>query len=165
MFITRKRIPWLFFAFVLAFTIFTAIPSQAAHAQVPDGSDPYADGCAGGNANYYVVETSNIYNGGQFLGYVQLWYSGTCNTNWGRVVPANASSALNISLEAYNYSAQSWQIKQDTRVCNPYCWDGATSSYDFRTGQYDIPGPASTYACVFPAGNAPGGCSAASQPI
>lgn len=50
-----------------------------------DGLDPYDSGCAGGTASYYVAAMAYLPNG---VGYVQLWWSNTCQTNWARTVPS-----------------------------------------------------------------------------
>lgn len=50
-----------------------------------DGFDPYATRCAGSGASYRVVDSVPVVN--IFfakVGYVQLWYSDTCGTNWSR---------------------------------------------------------------------------------
>jgi hypothetical protein len=50
-------------------------------------TDAYGTGCAGGGASWYVAATTPITNNaGVRGGYVQLWYSSTCGTNWSRVV-------------------------------------------------------------------------------
>src|SRR5436305_10452608 len=49
-----------------------------------DHTDPYKTNCAGPGASYYVVASAPIiilYNKRR-VGYVQLWYSNTCGTNW-----------------------------------------------------------------------------------
>lgn len=56
-----------------------------------DGTDPYSTGCAGGSASYWVVETTPLIEdstgvGNNSYGYVQLWWSQTCQTNWTRMV-------------------------------------------------------------------------------
>jgi hypothetical protein len=51
-----------------------------------NGNDAYAMGCAGGNARYGVVAMKYLYYKGYSVGYVQLWYSWTCGTNWSRLV-------------------------------------------------------------------------------
>lgn len=143
--------------------IFLLAPLRTAHAlsAVADGTDPYTDGCAGGSASWYVVKSAYIYDDvSQLVGYAQLWYSATCNTNWARVVPYSAVNGLTIRLEAWNGS--SWQTKQGPLSCSSYCWDTRTGSYDLRTGQYAIPGPAAAMGCVIePSGR--GGCATAAQ--
>ena len=72
----------------------------SAHAQTPqahraaspscsgngcNGRDPYATGCAGGWASWGVVDSVPVYNWQRAkVGYLQLWYSWTCGTNWSR---------------------------------------------------------------------------------
>jgi Protein of unknown function (DUF2690) len=62
-----------------------------------DGTDPYGTGCAGTGASYWVVETAPLIKdstgvASDTYGYVQLWWSQTCGTNWTRMV-VNASGA------------------------------------------------------------------------
>ena len=55
-----------------------------------NGQDPYATGCAGQNWDSWKVVTSDPVRDnstGEQVGWVQLWWSETCQTNWGRVVP------------------------------------------------------------------------------
>lgn len=52
-----------------------------------DGFDPYATRCAGSGASYRVVDSvpaEDIF--AARVGYLQLWYSDTCGTNWSRYV-------------------------------------------------------------------------------
>ncbi len=49
-----------------------------------NGKDPYAMRC---NVSYGVVAVCSIYdNRGNNIGYTQLWWSNTCQTNWARTV-------------------------------------------------------------------------------
>lgn len=84
-------------AILLATLIFTAsgvviftTPSFAATCSGTgcDHTDPYATVCAGSGASYYVVASTPIYKGSTNVqaGYIQLWYSNTCGTNWARIV-------------------------------------------------------------------------------
>ncbi len=62
-----------------------------------DGKDPYSSGCAGSGASYYVAETAPLINASTGVasnsyGYIQLWWSNTCHTNWARMV-VNVSGA------------------------------------------------------------------------
>jgi hypothetical protein len=52
---------------------------------------PYATGCAGPGTSYGVVASTPIYKGSTNVqaGYIQLWYSSTCDTNWARIVVYN----------------------------------------------------------------------------
>jgi hypothetical protein len=55
-----------------------------------DGKNPYSSGCA---VNYGVVAMNYIYdNQGRQVGYTQLWWSNTCQTNWARTVQTWNSS-------------------------------------------------------------------------
>lgn len=58
-----------------------------------DGFDPYATRCAGSGASYRVVASVPVVNiFDARVGYLQLWYSDTCGTNWSRYVcTVNAS--------------------------------------------------------------------------
>jgi len=80
------------------------LPSSALAAPACSGNgcnyqDPYAMRCAGSGASYGVVATKNIYDAGtnRYLGYVQLWWSYTCKTNWSRTV----ATVSNSSIETY----------------------------------------------------------------
>jgi hypothetical protein len=62
-----------------------------------DASDPYSTGCAGSGASYYVAETTPLIKestgvASNSYGYIQLWWSNTCDTNWTRMV-VNVSGA------------------------------------------------------------------------
>jgi hypothetical protein len=160
----RRMAILLSFLFV---AVILAGPLKTAHAlpAVANGSDPYADGCAGGHASWYVVESASIYDDvGSQVGYVQLWYSATCATNWTRVVPYSSVNGLIVSLYAWNAGTKTWQFESGSSAsCQSYCWDAETGSYDLRTGQYAIPGPAKAHGCIIePSGR--GGCADAAQP-
>ncbi len=111
--------------------IFTVIPGQTAHAlsaayRAPcsgtgcTGQNPYtytgSTGypCAGvSGANWYVVATSSLIaqdGTGHQVGYVQVWYSASCNVNWGRVVPNSSYDGIS----------------------NPFLWSARL--YDKQTG-------------------------------
>lgn len=68
-----------------------------------NGKDPYVMKCAGSGASYGVVATAKIYNPvtKAELGYVQLWWSYTCKTNWARTVSWVPSSLV----DAYVWTA------------------------------------------------------------
>ena len=62
-----------------------------------DGKNPYSYGCAGPGASYYVAETTPLIDASTGVasnsyGYIQLWWSNTCSTNWTRMV-VNVSGA------------------------------------------------------------------------
>jgi hypothetical protein len=62
-----------------------------------DAKDPYTTGCAGSGASYYVAETTPLISvatgvASNSYGYIQLWWSNTCHTNWTRMV-VNVSGA------------------------------------------------------------------------
>jgi hypothetical protein len=81
------------FALGLGAVVLSAAPAFAATCGGTgcDHTDPYTSGCAGPGASYYVVATTPIYKGSTKVqaGYVQLWYSSTCGTNWARTVVFN----------------------------------------------------------------------------
>jgi hypothetical protein len=62
-------------------------PSQCLQSSC-DHTDPYTSGCAGGKASWRVVDTAFLKDptSGAPLGYIQLWWSDTCQTNWARYV-------------------------------------------------------------------------------
>lgn len=49
-----------------------------------NGTNPYSTGCAGTGTSYWVVDSVPVIIGGRNYGWTQLWYSGTCGTNWAR---------------------------------------------------------------------------------
>ncbi len=51
-----------------------------------NGTDPYTTGCAGSAASYGVVDSVPVLWQGVNFGWVQLWFSRTCGTNWARYV-------------------------------------------------------------------------------
>ena len=65
-----------------------------------DGKDPYLTGCAGNGASYGVILSANVTDShGNYGGYVQLWWSKTCQTNWTRVVgQGNGMNELRVDL-------------------------------------------------------------------
>ena len=59
-----------------------------------DGYDAYATGCAGGNASWRVVDSVPVANWSRTrIGWLQLWWSDTCGTNWARFVCTVTASA------------------------------------------------------------------------
>lgn len=59
----------------------------------------YQTDCAGQSwDSWWVVTSNSIYLNGQYEGYAQLWWSQTCQTNWGRIVPQGAYSRLWVDL-------------------------------------------------------------------
>lgn len=53
-----------------------------------NGTNPYATRCAGQGASYRVLDMAYLRDlrTGRTFGYVQLWFSATCQTNWARYV-------------------------------------------------------------------------------
>jgi hypothetical protein len=73
-------------AHAAAHTFTSASPLCSGHGC--DDRDPYTTHCAGQSWDQvWVVVTSPIKNQyGQQIGYTQLWWSQTCQTNWARIV-------------------------------------------------------------------------------
>jgi hypothetical protein len=75
-----------------------------------DDRDPYATRCAGQSWDQvWVVLSASIKNQrGQQIGYTQLWWSQTCQTNWARVValvpPRFIRSSLDVQWGGYEYT-------------------------------------------------------------
>jgi hypothetical protein len=85
-----------------------------------DDTNPYSNGCAGPGASYYVAETTPLINSSTGVasnsyGYIQLWWSNTCHTNWTRMV-VNVSGAAfgreDVWIDHYN-SAYDRYYKND----------------------------------------------------
>lgn len=130
-------------------------PPETATLQAPacsgyncDGKNPYSMGCA---VSYGVIDMSYIYdNSGKNIGYVQLWWSNTCQTNWARVVRTSSVSF---------YQITAWVVRDDNsnRIWNTsdtrfYALGGtATSVYtgmvyapvrlSLAQGSFDTGGP------------------------
>ncbi len=64
-----------------------------------NGADAYSSGCAGNNTSYWVVDSVPVTWQRVNYGWVQLWYSGTCGTNWARY--ACSTSCRGVSLTLY----------------------------------------------------------------
>jgi hypothetical protein len=121
----------------------TQTSSAAKHAQQPlthcwesacNGSDPYSVGCAGGSAQWKVLLSAYIRNGsGTIQGYVQLWYSTTCDTNWARVYNYTSSN---------EYTEVSVGDYPSPTLDDFPCTDRLPDCQDIRTYQYWIPGKA-----------------------
>jgi hypothetical protein len=63
-----------------------ATPASASDPGPHYNTNAYATGCAGGAAHYKVAATAPVTLNGTQAGYIQIWFSSTCGTNWGRVV-------------------------------------------------------------------------------
>lgn len=85
-----------------------------------DGENPYTSGCAGSGASYYVAETTPLIKdstgvASNSYGYIQLWWSNTCGTNWTRMVinVSGAASAIeDLILERYNSAGDGGYVDQ-----------------------------------------------------
>lgn len=60
--------------------------------------DPYTTGCAGSGASYWVVDAVPVSWQGVSYGWLQLWYSGTCGTNWARYVCSASCRSVSLAL-------------------------------------------------------------------
>jgi hypothetical protein len=79
-----------------------AMTSPLCQAEKCNGLDPYKSWCAGQQwDSWYVVASAYAFVQGSAIGYVQLWYSKTCGTNWSRWVCTNPSRCLTYSLDLY----------------------------------------------------------------
>lgn len=97
-----------------------------------NNTDPYTHGCAGGSARWEVLLSDNIVdNWGHIVGYLQLWYSNTCDTNWARSVAYSPGYVISTDLLENKFSVQVESIE---------CPD--TSCSVLYTRQFYIPGPA-----------------------
>jgi hypothetical protein len=68
--------------------------------------------CAGSGASYGVVATKEIYDlyTHADLGYIQLWWSYTCKTNWARTVAwhTDSDSGVFATVISGNTTYESW---------------------------------------------------------
>lgn len=129
----------------------THVSSAARHTQQPlttcwesscNGSDPYKVGCAGGSAHWGVLLSAYIRDSSNNIqGYVQLWYSNTCDTNWARVYNYTSSNEYT-EVKVGDYPSPT--------LDDFPCTDRLPDCQDIRTYQYWIPGAA------FASGNANG---------
>jgi hypothetical protein len=67
-----------------------------------NGSDPYGSGCAGDGTSYWVVDSVPVVWKGITYGWTQLWYSGTCGTNWARYVCSASCRPVTLTLMVCN---------------------------------------------------------------
>lgn len=151
MLIVPKHSSWLlwFAAIMLALAVFVGFPQYPAHAasRAPltyhnpcwestcNGTDPYAIGCAGVTGAHwgvllstYIRDSSNT-----IIGYVQLWYSNSCDTNWARTVAYNPGY-VTADVGPYN-NGNGQALESNACLSLPSCTD-------LRTYQHWIPGPA-----------------------
>lgn len=101
------------------------LPSLPAKAQIAatsptcsgngcDHLDPFATNCAGPDADYYVVATANVVDSaGSVAGYVQLWWSATCQTNWARIVPTTYPDTFAVEAKVTTADGRSDDFKFD----------------------------------------------------
>ena len=95
---------WIVVMLVVSISL---IPTSSAYAASCyrascNNRDPYVTGCAGGGASWRVLDMRYIYHyaTGANIGYVQLWWSDTCQTNWARVVSTSGPKYI----KAYLYN-------------------------------------------------------------
>lgn len=109
-----------------------------------DKTDPYDTGCAGSGASYYVVasfplEYQDDPNQASWsYGYVQLWWSDTCHTNWTRTVsninPVNTTYAYVSAGGVPEYGPTCYCA--DTHSPQVYGWGIPATAYGETVGQY-----------------------------
>lgn len=63
-----------------------------------NGLDAYRTSCAGSGASYWVVDSVPVNWQGVNAGWVQLWYSGPCGTNWARSACSSVCRAVSLTL-------------------------------------------------------------------
>lgn len=63
-----------------------------------NGTDPYSTRCAGTGASYWVVDSVPLSSQGMNHGWIQLWYSGTCGTNWAQYACASSCEPATLFL-------------------------------------------------------------------
>lgn len=84
--------------FALCISLIPAATAQAAtcYGTNCNNRNAYTTGCAGSGASWRVIDMRyiNHYATGARLGYVQLWWSDTCQTNWSRVVSTSGPKYL-----------------------------------------------------------------------
>jgi len=86
------------------------------------GKDPYGEHCNTGT--YYVVQSVPLLasdGSGRSGGYLQLWWSDTCQTNWARVVVYGSTNAFQIL-------ASAWTPGTKEQSTNCYIGSGCVSS-------------------------------------
>lgn len=116
-----------------------------------NNQNPYVTFCAGQSwDSWWVVTSSNIYYKGAYTGYLQLWYSQTCGTNWGRVVPQVPYSAPAVNTILSNGTATFYvtgtignqlyapTLPAATETCFLFSGHQIVGS----TGQFPFPNPA-----------------------
>lgn len=127
-----------------------------------DNTDPYQTGCAGGSASWGVLQTVNLVDGNPndfssptTVGYAQLWYSWTCNTNWARVVSTTQYGVPNLPPNT-SHTLEAWVgIWQNNTAQLPALgYNSCQSCTEVITPQFYIPTPAYAYGGVRPYGMA-----------
>lgn len=93
-----------------------------------NGTDPYTTGCAGQDASYWVVDSVPVLWQGQNAGWVQLWWSQTCGTNWARYLCSRLCRLVSLVLLRC--------APDGVRAAMP---DLASLSETGRTAQYYLP--------------------------
>lgn len=117
---------------VISFTLWSPKAALAASCSGYgcDGKDPYATGCAGAGASYRVIDMRYVYNEYRsIVGYVQLWWSDTCKTNWARAV-RTVSYGTTYYTHAHIFRDNNWNRVIDNTDTRYDTWvRGATAVY------------------------------------
>lgn len=101
-----------------------------------NGYDPYDTGCAGNDASYRVVDSVPLYDWSRArVGYLQLWYSDTCRTNWARFTCTTYTSHCPIFFNLYlrEESTPGCQCGQDVQ------WGNSGENTEMHTKQQYLP--------------------------
>jgi hypothetical protein len=76
-----------------------------------DGSDPYSSGCAGNGPSYWAVDSVPVTWRGVNYGWVQLWYSATCGTNWARYTCSNSCRSVSLTFFVCSSAGPSYSVQ------------------------------------------------------
>ena len=86
-----------------------------------DGTDPIATGCAN---SAETVASKEVVLDGQDVGDLQLRWSTTCKTNWGRFI--DNSSGRWVDVYVYRQADNQWCGDQPGKGCNPGWWNASS---------------------------------------
>jgi hypothetical protein len=114
-----------------------------------DGRDAYTTDCAGQSwDSWWVLDVAYLTdpNTGYAFGYVQLWWSGTCGTNWARYVCLHGSncptvtyavqSALGASESRYDAGGITAQLYLPTTKAQAWAWLDGVPAFYAETGWF-----------------------------
>lgn len=76
-----------------------------------NGTNPYTTGCAGTGASYWVVDSVPLSYQGINHGWIQLWYSGTCGTNWARYACASSCEPVTLFLMVCKKDGSAYSVQ------------------------------------------------------